>query len=77
MKFTKIISIYRVNDDNTVTIKYQEGENEPIYFRCTARLNILVELCKLPQNTNLEALLGLAYVKGKGLSLQIVSYKEV
>ena len=74
MKFTKLVSLYRINDDNTVTVKYQEGDGEPIYYRCCARLHILLELSKLDTDTPIEANFGLAYVKGKGLTLQIVSY---
>lgn len=72
MKFTQKITLYAVNEDNTVTFSVLDEKGQSQYFRANARLKLLVELSEVEKNTELVATIGVYYQKGKGLSLQIV-----
>lgn len=72
MKFTQKITLYAVNEDNTVTFSVVDEKGQPQYFRANARLKLLVELSEVEKNTELVATIGVYYQRGKGLSLQIV-----
>ena len=72
MKFTQRVIFYKVNDDNTVTFKVIDENNQPQYFRSNARLKLLLELQELKQDTELIATVGVYYKKGVGLALQLI-----
>lgn len=72
MKFTHKCWLYGVNEDNTVTFYITDDTGKALYYRANARLKILTELDELDRDTELNLEFGVAYVRGKGLTLQIV-----
>ena len=72
MKFTQKITLYTVNEDNTVTFFILDESGTAQYFRANARLKLLVELSELPKITDLIVTIGVYYQRGKGLALQII-----
>lgn len=72
MKFTQSIHFYGVNDDNTVTFYVLDEQNQKQFFRASARFKLLGELDEMEKEIELLATLGVAYVRGKGLMLQII-----
>ena len=79
MKFTQEVKIYRVNENNTVTVYVPNSnvENKNDYFQCKARFKLLGELDELEKDTSVLGEFGLYYDKGKGLTLQLIGYKVV
>ena len=84
MKFTAHIHFYCVNDDNTITFFIVDENQQKQFYRASARFSVLGELDELKRmaehekNTSLlelEATFGLAYVRAKGLVLQLIEYK--
>lgn len=77
MKFTQRVKIYRVNENNTVTVYVPSTtvENKNDYFQCKARFKLLAELDELSQGDEINATFGIYYDKGKGLTLQLIEYE--
>lgn len=72
MKFTQKIKIYGVNDDNTVTFYVEKEDGGKDFYRANARFKLLGDLDEYEKDTELLVILGVAYMRGKGLILQIV-----
>ena len=84
MKFTAKIHFYCVNDDNTITFFIVDENQQKQFYRASARFKVLGELDDLKRLSDdeknsslleLEATFGLAYVRSKGLVLQLIEYK--
>lgn len=67
MKFLETVKFYKLNDDATITV--QVGDN---YYRCKARLDVLLEFKGVEQGKEFLCQFGLAYVRGQGLVLQLI-----
>ena len=67
MKFQEFVFVYSVNDDNTVTIYFNDNGNKRFY-RAKARFNVLAELAKLQKDSCIDALFGIAYERSTALS---------
>lgn len=76
MKFTQTVRLYKVNENNTVTVYVPSAtaEDKNDYFQCKAKYKLLTQLEDLKQNTEILAEFGVFYEKGKGLALQLISY---
>lgn len=77
MKFTQVVKIYRVNENNTVTIYVANPnvEDKNDYFQCKARFKLLAEIDELEKDTQIVGTFGLYYDKGKGLTIQLIEYE--
>lgn len=67
MKFLETVKFYKLNDDVTITVQF--GEN---YYRCKARLDVLLKFKDVEQGAEILCQFGLAYVRGQGLVLQLI-----
>ena len=72
MKFTQTVKFYSVNDDNTVTIYVTDEVGTKRYFRANARYDILGKMAQLKKDDDALVTIGIAYVRDKGLIMQIV-----
>jgi hypothetical protein len=72
MKFTQTVKFYSVNDDNTVTIYSTDEVGTKRYFRSNARYDILSKMAQLKKDDEVLVTIGIAYVRDKGLVMQIV-----
>lgn len=68
MLFEQKVKFYKLNDDASITV--QCGEDK--YFRCKARLDIVLSMKERKQGDEMNCKFGLAYVRGQGLVLQLV-----
>lgn len=77
MKFTQKVKIYKVNENNTITVYVPNSqvEDKNDYFQCKARFKLLAELDELEKDTEILVTFGLFYDKGKGLTLQLIEYE--
>ena len=75
MRFEKLVKIYGVNDDGTVTISYETDNKKYDYIRAQARFNVLKELEKLDRGTDIQCEFGIVYLRGRGLVLQLISFE--
>ncbi|MBO5947722.1 hypothetical protein J6Q66_02670 [bacterium] len=72
MKFTKVINFYSVNEDNTVTFYFDDENGNRQFYRASARFKLLAFLDEFEKDTLINCEFGLAYVRGKGLVLQLI-----
>lgn len=75
MRFEKVVKIYGVNDDGTVTISYENDNGKYDYIRASARYSVLKGLETLERGTDIICQFGLVYVRSRGLVLQLIEYK--
>lgn len=68
MVFNANVEFYKLNDDATITVKVGDDK----YFRCKARLDILLKFKDVETGEKFEGKFGLAYVRGQGLVLQLI-----
>lgn len=73
MKFTETINFYGVNEDNTITFYCYDDDGSKQFYRATARFKLLAQLDEYNKDTLLNCEFGLAYVRGKGLILQLIN----
>lgn len=73
MKFTEKINFYGVNEDNTVTFYCYDENGNKQFYRASARFKLLAQLDEFEKDTLINCEFGLAYVRGKGLILQLIS----
>ena len=72
MKFTENVHFYCVNEDNTVTIYFIDESGIKQFYRCAARFKLLTQIEDYAKDTELTCVFGLAYVRGRGLVLQLI-----
>ena len=77
MKFSQLIHFYGVNEDNTVTFYVLDDNSQKQFYRSNARFKLLGELDGYDKDTALNVEFGLAYIKGKGLVLQLIRVFDV
>ena len=82
MKFTQTIFFYGINDDNTITFFVLDEQGNKQFYRAKARYKLLAELDELKSELTVndeplqfDAVFGLAYQKGNGLILQLISFE--
>lgn len=74
MRFEKEVKIYGVNDDGTVTFSYENDDKKYDYIRASARYSVLKRLEELERGTSIMCQFGLAYVRSRGLVLQLINF---
>lgn len=80
MKFQSSFRIYRVNEeDNSVTILFEDFRNQTVYVRCPAALKVLVHLLddavtdEERYNADWLGEFGVTYQKGVGTKLHLLA----
>lgn len=69
MCFEHFVKFYKLNDDSTITFYVDDK-----YFRCKAKMDILLKFVNMEKDVLLLCKFGLAYVRGQGLVLQLIDF---